>query len=215
MKWVLLVALFASAGAQAQARGACKDDADKLCPHVRPEGGLLASCLEKHAANLSADCKAHLAEMPADSTRVRDACQADARKICADVTPGEGRLRACLAQRADRLSKACREALFDPAPAPHEPVDDCQADAARWCRGISAGDGRLLRCLADHRDELTQACSHQTEQIRTAVDDLDKACERDVETVCKGVVPGQGNLLTCLKDHVNQLSPACRALIKR
>ncbi len=30
-------------------------------------------------------------------------------------------------------------------------------------------------------------------------------------TLCKGVIPGGGRLLRCLKEHENELSPDCKA----
>jgi hypothetical protein len=213
MRWLWLSALGVSLAAEAGPP--CADDATRLCPGVRSGSGELAGCLQSHASELSAGCKENLAAMPADSARIRDACQADVRKTCPGVSPGQGRLRACLAERADKLSPACRAALFDAPPESGVPLDACHVDGAKLCPGIPAGDGRLLRCLAEHREQLSRACSQQTEQIRGAVDDLDKACQHDVETVCKGVTPGQGHLLACLRDHAAQLSPSCAALLRR
>jgi Cysteine rich repeat len=42
---------------------------------------------------------------------VRQACQADVQKFCADVKPGGGRIRDCIAEHRDDLSQACRTAL--------------------------------------------------------------------------------------------------------
>ena len=36
------------------------------------------------------------------------ACAADAKKLCGDVKPGEGRVRACLQKNLDKLSEGCR-----------------------------------------------------------------------------------------------------------
>ena len=41
-----------------------------------------------------------------------------------------------------------------------------------------------------------------------------KPCAGDVARLCKGVQPGQGRLAQCLKEHSNELSPACRENIK-
>jgi hypothetical protein len=215
MRWLWLGALCTSLAAAADGQPACADDAAKLCPSARAGSAEQAGCLQSHAAVLSAGCKASLAAMPADSARIRESCQADVRRICPGVTPGQGRLRACLAERADKLSPACRAALFDPPPESGTPLDDCHVDAAKLCPGLPTGDGRLLRCLAEHHEQLSQVCSRQTDAIRGAVDDLDKACKSDVETVCKGVQPGHGRLLGCLRDHSAQLSPACAALLSR
>lgn len=40
------------------------------------------------------------------------ACQPDARRYCAGVWPGGGRILSCLAGNRDRLSHECRESLL-------------------------------------------------------------------------------------------------------
>ena len=41
-----------------------------------------------------------------------------------------------------------------------------------------------------------------------------KPCADDVANFCKGVQPGQGHLAQCLKQHSNELSPACKDDLK-
>jgi hypothetical protein len=41
----------------------------------------------------------------------REACQADFRKFCAEVAPGGGRIKQCLAAHRAQLSEACRATL--------------------------------------------------------------------------------------------------------
>jgi hypothetical protein len=38
----------------------------------------------------------------------------------------------------------------------------------------------------------------------------DHPCQEDAERLCKGVEPGQGRILQCLKQHEADLSPACK-----
>ena len=42
---------------------------------------------------------------------VREACRADYAKYCSGVTPGGGRIAACLNKQHDQLGEACRKAL--------------------------------------------------------------------------------------------------------
>src|SRR5512139_1057413 len=44
---------------------------------------------------------------------VADGCKAEIDTYCKDVTPGEGRVLACLFAREDKLSMRCQYALFD------------------------------------------------------------------------------------------------------
>jgi len=46
-----------------------------------------------------------------DAGAIRQACQADAQKLCAAAQPGGGRIIQCLRAHADSLSGACKAAL--------------------------------------------------------------------------------------------------------
>jgi hypothetical protein len=43
----------------------------------------------------------------------RSACMGDYEKYCKDVTPGGGRIIACLAKSSDKLTPACKKVLAD------------------------------------------------------------------------------------------------------
>ena len=42
----------------------------------------------------------------------RDACMGDYEKYCKGVTPGGGRIIACLAKQTDKLTPACKTVLI-------------------------------------------------------------------------------------------------------
>ncbi|MDH2385629.1 cysteine rich repeat-containing protein [Bradyrhizobium sp. CER78] len=43
----------------------------------------------------------------------RDACMGDYQKFCKSVTPGGGRIIACLAKESDKLTPACKKVLSE------------------------------------------------------------------------------------------------------
>lgn len=43
----------------------------------------------------------------------RDACMGDYQKFCKSVTPGGGRIIACLAKESDKLTSACKKVLAE------------------------------------------------------------------------------------------------------
>lgn len=90
---------------------ACAADAQKFCPGVKPGGGAIESCLKKNEASLSAACNEYRQEMHSKAKEFTQACTADAKKICADVKPGGGRVYACLKKNEANLSSDCKKKI--------------------------------------------------------------------------------------------------------
>jgi hypothetical protein len=69
----------------------------------------------KKTATFTFAALAVLAAVPgiaqAQSASARQACRGDFSKLCSGVSPGGGRVVACLKGQADKLSPECRDAL--------------------------------------------------------------------------------------------------------
>jgi hypothetical protein len=70
--------------------------------------GLLSLCATGAAQNTEDD---RIQEVVRAAELASAACDADIRKFCDDVTPGEGRMLACLQAYRDRVHESCDEAL--------------------------------------------------------------------------------------------------------
>jgi hypothetical protein len=99
----------------AHEEGACREDMKKFCGDAKPGGGAIADCMKSHEADLSAGCKQNMAEGKAKFEEkmkaVKEACQADIKQFCANVTPGQGREFACLHAYDDKISAGCKAAM--------------------------------------------------------------------------------------------------------
>ena len=84
----------------------------------------------------------------------RQACAADFKQLCAEVKPGEGRLKACVKEHFGQLSTSCQTALISNVTI----TKSCKADAQQKCPGIQPGGGRIQACMKDHFTELTENC---------------------------------------------------------
>src|SRR5258708_4103481 len=108
----LLMAVFGLASislpAYAHTEGACKEDMKKLCGDIKPGDGKMHDCMMAHEADISQACKDNMKEgkekWKEKKKEVMEACQADIKQFCANVTPGEGREFACLRAYEDKLS---------------------------------------------------------------------------------------------------------------
>jgi hypothetical protein len=82
------------------------------------------------------------------------ACAVDIRQLCAEVKPGESRLKACIKEHFGQLSATCQTALLSNVTI----TKSCKADAQQKCADIEPGGGRIQVCMKDHFMELTEPC---------------------------------------------------------
>src|SRR5512135_1880627 len=79
-------------------------------------------------------------------------CEKELKTFCKDVTPGEGRVLACLYAFEDKLSGQCEYALYDAAVQLERVVNalayaanECRDDLTKYCSDIKPGEGRVLQ----------------------------------------------------------------------
>jgi len=85
-------------------------------------------------------------------------CAADAKKLCAGVEPGHGRIVKCLKDHEAEVSPACQSDMKAAKERAEQVREECKADAQKFCQGIKPGGGRILACLKSHQAELAPAC---------------------------------------------------------
>jgi hypothetical protein len=86
----------------------------------------------------------------------------------------------------------------------------CIADYMRFCRGVLPGRGRIILCLNDHVNELTQPCFQALTLRGLASASALKACRFDYDRLCAHTGPGLNRGLACMLDNAQALSPTCR-----
>jgi len=92
-------------------------------------------------------------------------CDKELKTYCKDVTPGEGRVLACLYSFWDKLSDQCDNALYDAAAqlaravsALSYVVNECRDDLKTYCSDIQPGEGRLLQCMDRNYTKVNKRC---------------------------------------------------------
>lgn len=89
-------------------------------------------------------------------------CKVELKRLCADVQPGERRLKRCYREREDQLSPPYLQQVEGHATltrvVQQRATVQCAADVRRFCAGIRAGGGRIQQCLEDHYQELSRDC---------------------------------------------------------
>jgi hypothetical protein len=97
--------------------------------------------------------------------QVLNGCNTELARFCAEVTPDEGRLLACLYAHGDKLTKQCDYALYNAAARLERAIgaityvaSECRAELETHCADVDVGEGRVAQCLKDHAAELSPAC---------------------------------------------------------
>jgi len=103
---------------------------------------------------------------------VANGCKAELESYCKDVTPGEGRILACLYSHQDKLSGKCEYALFDAAvqleravAALAYVVNECADDLDKHCSSVAAGEGRLLACIEKNDNKVSSRCRDALKEV--------------------------------------------------
>ncbi len=93
----------------------------------------------------------------------------------------------------------------------------CSKELSTFCKGVPAGEGRILACLYAFEDKVSDKCVYavydaaaQLEQAVTAVKFAASQCESDLQKFCASVKPGQGRGLACLKKNDKNVSATCK-----
>ena len=92
-------------------------------------------------------------------------CKTELDTYCKDVTPGEGRILACIYAHDDKLSNRCEYAMYDSATqlerimeALSYAINECDSDLEKYCSNVEPGEGRLLTCLDKNSKTVSTAC---------------------------------------------------------
>jgi len=103
---------------------------------------------------------------------VANGCRVELEKYCSNVTPGEGRILACLYAHGDKLSPKCEYALYDAAAQLERAVaalsyvaNECDEDLDKYCSAVAPGEGRLLNCLKKKEKQLTKRCKQALKDV--------------------------------------------------
>jgi len=103
---------------------------------------------------------------------VADGCKAEIQTYCKGVTPGEGRVLACLYAYQDKLSPRCEYALYDASVQLERVVNaltyvanECRGDLQAYCSSVKPGEGRLLDCLEKNKAKVSARCKQAVKDV--------------------------------------------------
>jgi hypothetical protein len=99
-------------------------------------------------------------------------CKKELETYCKDVTPGQGRILACLYAYGDKLSGRCDYALHDAAVQLERAVaaltyvaNECRDDLDKYCSDIAPGQGRLVNCIKANEAKVSDRCKQAFKDV--------------------------------------------------
>jgi len=101
-----------------------------------------------------------------------DGCKKEIDTYCKKVTPGEGRVLACLYAYEDKLSSRCEYALYDAAAQLERAItaltflaNECRDDLKAYCSDIKPGEGRLIQCIDKNMKKVSNRCKQAIKDV--------------------------------------------------
>ncbi|MBI3552542.1 MAG: hypothetical protein HY077_08480 [Elusimicrobia bacterium] len=147
-------------------------------------------------------------------------CQADSERLCGGVKPGGGRLAACLKEHLDEVSPECRDSWEQKKKNIKQGMEEgaqaCKDDKVKFCGDAEAGGGGIMKCMMEHKDELSDKCRAFMAKKKAQMKDggkmaaMQAACRDDKEKLCGDAEAGGGGIIQCMMEHKDELSEKCR-----
>lgn len=103
------------------------------------------------------------------------------------------------------LTASLSSAQFDKARTP------CNETIDKFCKDVIPGNGRILKCLNDHRDDQSIACKDWIEEQQKSIQDLMGLCAEDIARWCRNSPADKVSVFFCLMDNYISLRLDCRS----
>jgi hypothetical protein len=101
-------------------------------------------------------------------------------------------------------------------------MQGCKEGIQRHCDALGDQTLKVFMCLMAYEEDLSPTCREGILEVamklKTGSESLDysvNACENDVETHCRGVQPGEGRIVGCIKANESRVSSECIAALKQ
>jgi hypothetical protein len=89
-------------------------------------------------------------------------------------------------------------------------AEPCVEEIEQYCADVPAGEGNIVKCLHEHREQLSPECVERMRADAKKFLQVSADCLDDVDRFCSDVEPGQGRVIVCLSRHEQDLAPVCR-----
>ena len=133
--------------------------------------------------------------------------------------------------KADIKSAVCSNEVFNKEKVMNEDVnnraglkDACAADIMNFCQDVPRGEGKILRCLQDHVQKLSNKCKKEIVEVKNNQDNdimlrpiTKKRCSGEIKAFCRHAGHGDQEMYGCLKFNMDKedFGAKCKVEISR
>ncbi|GGF66829.1 hypothetical protein GCM10007301_28090 [Azorhizobium oxalatiphilum] len=96
----------------------------------------------------------------------------------------------------------------------------CGPDIRKYCGTVNLGSGKLIGCLDTNAGKVAAKCKTDFVAVKASLakramaqQAIFKLCNADAARFCQGIVPGDGNLISCLVEASKAVSKPCNQTI--
>jgi len=89
----------------------------------------------------------------------------------------------------------------------------CAETVSKFCKDVTPGGGRIIKCLAEHREDQSIACKDWVADQEKSMQGLKSACSEEIIKLCSSYTEGV-LLYRCLEDNYVNLLSDCRGKLR-
>jgi len=90
----------------------------------------------------------------------------------------------------------------------------CAETIAKYCKDVTPGGGRIMKCLNDHRDDQSIPCKDWLGDQYKSLKELNAACTEEIAKLCSFDNPDSIRIYLCLENNYIALKSDCREKLR-
>ena len=91
----------------------------------------------------------------------------------------------------------------------------CQDDVQKLCPDVEKGQGRILKCLSDHKSEWSDSCKEDMKRHDERMKKKMEKCQADVDSHCAEHKGNPMEVMKCLRENKDKVSSECSESLKK
>ena len=105
-------------------------------------------------------------------------------------------------------------AIFLPSDSDAQIAGPCAETVTKFCKDVTPGGGRIMKCLNDHRDDQSIACKDWLQEQNKSLKEMNTSCTEEIVRLCNFDPPDGVRIYRCLEENYAGLKSDCRDKVR-